>query len=488
MKKVKFFESFFKSAFVFKKSTVFFLLQNFYSLKINIKMNETCNDLLLEIFSYLPLKEKIRCSQTCHRWRFLFQYASIYSIKIIKRQDTIYQLDEINQHHKFKCNHNLHKVNKLNVIYYDNFEQLNAIIQHLLPQLKRLKALHFEVDSLFELVEANLDSIIDLELEHFEVIYTCNMYIEGKIEKLLPKLGIKLKHLVIEPKQFTGSPFTCSVLNNNHLTSYFGRVGLELVSLHCPNLEILSFEPLTYVIESLHPIRLPTKLKTLALPRVRLSVTELFSMNSSNLTELHFFDINIQLFKIICSMRNLKILKLSKIRINEENDLRFLANLKQLEHLQFKLHYKIIDKVLLELMQQLTKIRRLTLINCCISNSTIKEITNLLPKLEFLELHNRLNQCYLTDECLDYLAGLDTLKSLALPYSTFSNKSLCNFIDQSNVRQLDVSNVANLNEDVFHRMVNKALKRPDLKFNLVILGHKFYMKENLCKNLLCVLD
>lgn len=451
-------------------------------------MDGICNDIILEIFSYLPLKERVRCSQVSHRWRTLFQYGPIYSVKICRRPDPLDQL-ELHQYHKFKCNNHLHHPDNLKVIYYENFNQLNSIIKNLLPQLRRLKALHFEVYSLFELVEANLDSIIDLELEHFEVIYSCNMYIEGKIEKLLSKLGNKLKHLIIEPKQYTGTPFTCSVLNNNRrLTSYFGRVGLELIENYLPNLEVLKFEPLTFVIESLHPIRLPCKLKTLALPKVRLSVTELFAIQkNSNLNELHFFDINIPLFKIICNMQNLKILKLSKIRINEANELRFLSNLTNLEHLQFKLHYKVIDEVLCELMQKLTKIRRLCLINCCIDNFTIKEMTNAWPKLEYLELHNRMNN-NLTDQCLDYLLGLDTLKSLALPYASLTNQSLCNYIEKSKIQQLDVSNVININEQVFHSMVSKALKNLHHNFYLVILGHRFYIQENLCKNLSVLLD
>lgn len=456
-------------------------------------MDVICNDLLLEIFSYLPMKEQIRCSQVSHRWRALFQYSPIFSLKICKRQEAIDQL-EFHQHHKFKCNNHLHKLNTLNVIYYDNFNQLNEIIKNLLPQLKRLKALHFEVYSLYELVEANLDTIVDLELEHFEVIYTCNMYIEGRIEKLLSKLGPKLKHLIIEPKIFTGTPFVCSVLNNRRLTSYFGRVGLELIETYCPNLEILKFEPLTFVIESLHPIRLPTKLKCLALPKVRMSITELFSFdqrNRANLNELHFFDINVPIFRIICSMQNLRILKLGKIRINESADLRFIMNLKELEHLQFKLHYKAIDDVLCEIMQQLTKVRRLCLINCCLNNATVKEMTNSWSKLEYLELHNRLNQ-NLTDECLDYLGGLDTLKSLALPHSSLSNKALCQYIEKSKIQQLDVSNCEQIDEKVFHTMLSKALKHPALKFYLIILGHKFstkfFIQENLCKNLSVLLD
>lgn len=455
-------------------------------------MDGICNDLILEIFSYLPMKEQIRCSQVSHRWRALFQYSPIYSLKICRSQDNrpslLDQLAYLNQNHKFKCNNHLHHPYKLRTIYYDNAEQLNLIIRNLLPQLKRLKALHFEVYSLYELVEANLDSIIELELEHFEVIYTCNMYIEGKIEKLLPKLGSQLKHLVIEPKQFSATPFACSVLNKDRrLTSYFGRVGLELIENYLPNLEVLKFEPLTFVIESLHPIRLPTKLKCLALPKVRLSVTELFSMRTSNLNELHFFDINIPLFKIICNMQNLRILKLSKIRINEANDLKFLGNLRQLEQLQFKLHYKSIDEVLCELMLKLKALRRLSLINCCIENSTIREMAKVWSKLEYLELHNRLNH-KLTDEVLEYLMGLDKLKSLALPHASFSNKKLCEYIEKSKIEQLDVSNVPDIDEQVFHQMVSKAIKHPSSNFFLVILGHKMAMQENLCRNLSVLLD
>lgn len=454
-------------------------------------MDGICNDLILEIFSYLPMKEQIRCSQVSHRWRALFQYSPIYSLKICRRSDNRSSLDQLaylNQNHKFKCSNHLHHPYKLRTIYYDNAEQLNSICRHLLPQLRRLKALHFEVYSLYELVEANLDSLIDLELEHFEVIYTCNMYIEGKIEKLLPKLGSQLRHLVIEPKQFTGTPFVCSVLNKDRrLTSYFGRVGLELIENFLPNLELLKFEPLTFVIESLHPIRLPTKLKCLALPKVRLSVTELFSMRSSNLNELHFFDINIPLLKLICNFNSLRILKLSKIRINEASDLKFLGNLRQLEQLQFKLHYKSIDEILCEIMSKLTKIRRLCLINCCIENSTVREMAKAWSKLEYLELHNRLNR-NLSDECLDYLMGLDRLKSLAMPHASLSNKQLCGYIEKSKIEQLDVSNCPEIDEQVFHSMVSKAIKHPSSNFNLIILGHKFFMQENLCKNLSVLLD
>lgn len=457
------------------------------------KMDNICNDLLLEIFSYLPMKEQIKCSRVCHRWRDLFQYSPIFSLKICKRQNKEDELQaEFHDYHKFKCNNNLHKFYNKNIIYYDSLKQLSNITQNLLRQYKRLKALHFEVESLDELFSADLDNITDLELEHFEVIYSCNTHINGKIEKLLSRLGNKLKHLIVEPKAFHCSPFVCTTRNKYRPTSYFGQVGLELISTYLPNLEQLKFEPLTLVIESLGPIILPAKLKCLSLPKVRMSITELSNFdrhNHSILNELHFFDVNIPILRMICNMKNLKKCVLGKIRIHEPNDLLFLTNLKKLEHLQFELHFKNIDEILSELMQQLTKIRRLCLINCNISNDTIKDITSIWSKLEYLELYNQNNRL-ITDQVLEHLCGLDTLKALSLPFSSLTTGRLCNYIEKSKVEQLDISFSGELRiDEIVSSMIDKSLKNPRSKYHLIMLGHKYKIKENLqCNNISLVSD
>lgn len=291
-----------------------------------MSINSLCDDLLIEIFSYLPLKNKINSELVCKRWRHIL--LSYCQPKSLRFELLIYK----RSNYRVVCKRKEHQFTNFNTIKFKDENDIDKVEKVLYKYRTKLESLCFGF-SFFNhfqhLIEHTncLPVMVNYlqNLDHFQ----CKSFGDG----IRPDLFEKCRFLIMKLKHFSFD------YKEEDITKISSQPWIEVLLKYGNNLESLFIKFQRMGIKFPFNLPLPPNLKFLYLPSCDLKNEEFYNLlnNGGNkLQELSLHSISSGILKTL--LKEMPILKklITRIRVdqNEESCHLHVQNLKLFKRME----------------------------------------------------------------------------------------------------------------------------------------------------------
>ncbi|RWS31102.1 hypothetical protein B4U80_13405 [Leptotrombidium deliense] len=419
-------------------------------------MNELPSELLIKIFKYLPLQQRLSLQTVNKRWKQLIDSIEVKCVSITIG-DVIFCHYKVVE--KYKCNDFKHYCakNHLLVSYVDKACEA-------FKKLTDLTAIVIESNNFDDLKPIILTiSEYCNDIEHIEFKCKEGVLTEETMNLVLKIVGLKLKHFI-------------AINQYRHFFNFaFGNENIQEFFEKSPNLETFVLDQKTWVdIDGIK--NLPNTIKHLFIPWIQLN-EQMFNSLSFQLSSLKSLEIGFideLIFRRICeTCVNLSQFLVRQLNIDSPNALLSLCQLKHLESLQ--LHFKDYTPNLDEYLTEICAcchLKRLLLYGVRITDKFVINLCELCPQLEVIEFDYGKRE--ITDISIYKLCILRNIRCVSLPFTDITDESVIEFIlNCKTITYLDLCG-CKLSKNVFEVFSKRALQNKNQIFTLGIVNPSMY--------------
>lgn len=435
----------------------------------SIQLNDLGDEIVAFVFSFLDIRERIRCELVCRKWRQIFRSLPIRSVCV--------QTDSGSRNQPIPrvCPTTSHHPRQQDTIQVSD-KQLKQTLHGLFVKYRHLHSLVIECHDIRALRKQEFFAFMKpymSQLVHLELDFTYGPFVKEDLMHMNRSWNSTLIHLIIRYRRDRGKIMTEKCI----MKLFEPCINLEVMCWDSPEIVEQRFE------------YFPNNLVELHIPSGRISSQSMEMLGVSNgevFRRLHLGTVQSKQFDLICcSVSQLESLSIGSLEVNGHS-LAALVSLHNLHTLEFGLSNLVdldcdvfADQMSIAL-NRMTRLHSLHLSNVPVDDRFLLRLPDTSPRLRSLRIvcSDQFNPP-ITQRALIELLRLTRLKSVSLPMQSLSSYQVRSLLQQSQWTHLQFRTAVPFERDLIEVMHQKALDNPSILFEVKIVQNNLDQDETI---------